>query len=214
MVAEVSRASVDTTVRFVDTKEGAELKRRFDEKYQTEPNSGCWLWEGKCWPYGTIWWNGAGLQASHASLWLYKNIRIEKGSRKVVLHKCDTPSCCNPDHLVVSCQYDNMVDKVLKNRQLKGKRHSNAKITEEQARAILASDKPHAQISAEFGVSRLYVTAIKNGRSWKHIHPTTTLVERARDALMLAASYVAASSMEGSDTLHKKITDIVKLIHE
>lgn len=40
-----------------------------------------------------------------------------------VLHKCDTPECTNPDHLMLGTQLDNIADCVRKNRQTSGVRH-------------------------------------------------------------------------------------------
>lgn len=79
-----------------------------------EPNTGCWLWLG---PH-----NGSGYgNLNHK---LVHRFAAELSGRdttgKVVRHKCDTKLCCNPDHLAVGSQSDNIRDAVAKGRHVSG----------------------------------------------------------------------------------------------
>lgn len=93
-------------------------KNRFFKKIITEPNTGCFLWtnaEDGC-GYGWFRINGKMCRA-HRISWM-----INKGNipnNKLVLHKCDTPQCVNPEHLFLGSNLDNAKDKVKKNRQWK-----------------------------------------------------------------------------------------------
>jgi HNH endonuclease len=80
---------------------------------------GCWGWTGK--PngagYGAMRVNGRTTRAHRVS-WVIHNGSIPLGIH--VLHRCDNPPCCNPDHLWLGTNADNMADKVRKNRQARG----------------------------------------------------------------------------------------------
>lgn len=39
-----------------------------------------------------------------------------------MLHRCDTPACCNPEHLFLGTAADNVADMVAKGRQARGDR--------------------------------------------------------------------------------------------
>ena len=78
---------------------------------------------GKCWPwdaprsqdgnYGTMYVDGKHRMA-HRIAWALTKGPIPSGLD--VLHHCDNPPCCNPDHLFVGTRSDNMQDMVRKGR--------------------------------------------------------------------------------------------------
>lgn len=54
-----------------------------------------------------------------------------------------------------------------------GPAHHSAKLTEEQARAILAraaSGECQADLAREFSVSRATISHLVSGVTWKHLH--------------------------------------------
>ncbi len=55
---------------------------------------------------------------------------------RLVRHKCDNPSCINPEHLELGTHADNMKDRQDRNRQAKGSRHGRAKLSEQDVAAI------------------------------------------------------------------------------
>lgn len=91
---------------------------------------GCWLWQlSKDKPgYGRMKIQlGSREQfrftSAHRRAWELWKGEIPDGLN--VLHDCDTPSCCNPEHLFLGTQQDNMKDMHAKGRGPKGyKRNS------------------------------------------------------------------------------------------
>jgi hypothetical protein len=83
--------------------------------------------EGKCWP-----WGGAHTPFGHGHIMRRANGRTLKYfahrvayalthgfaeiTGKIVMHSCDNPLCCNPKHLSVGTQADNMQDASAKGR--------------------------------------------------------------------------------------------------
>lgn len=83
------------------------LRERFEAKFYVTP--GCWIWippmskRG----YGQLKADGKVWRVHRLSYELYVGA-IPNGL--VVRHRCDTPSCVNPDHLILGTQADNMRD--------------------------------------------------------------------------------------------------------
>lgn len=142
----------------------------FNELHMPEPMSGCWLWTGTTvrGTYGKMT-RGKERKYAHRFSWEYHHGPIPEGM--CVCHKCDVPSCVNPDHLFLGTASDNTQDMLRKGRNNppKGSGHYKARLTEDDARFIKRSEKMHKEIAAELGVRRETVTAVKVGRTWKHV---------------------------------------------
>lgn len=144
-------------------------KERFEEKYIPEPNSGCWLWIGAMGNlYGVIVINGRNIRAHRCSWTLYKS-SIPEGM--CVLHRCDIPTCVNPDHLFLGTHLDNMRDKIKKGRGVspKGELCGAAKLTNKEVleiRKLLKDGVNHSYISKMYNTSKTNVNSIKNKKSW------------------------------------------------
>lgn len=135
----------------------------FENKYMPEPMSGCWLWlyavdrDG----YGVFNNNRKAHQESYR---LYKGT-ILKGL--LVRHKCDQPSCVNPDHLILGTAQDNSDDMVKRNRQRKHENHPLAKLNSKQADEIRVSDKSTRILAKEYNISRHTISKIKRNLLWR-----------------------------------------------
>lgn len=149
------------------------LKDRFESKYIPEPNSGCWLWTASTMRggYGSLYGDGKTTKAHRVSYELYNGI-IPDGL--LVCHKCDVPSCVNPDHLFLGTPAENSADMVRKNRgnspSFQGEKHPLAKLTEKQVDEIriqLAKGVGGRVLKNKYNVSDTIVSRIKNGITYK-----------------------------------------------
>jgi hypothetical protein len=148
----------------------------------TKDFSGCWIWTGcvvdrsraENRRYGH--WRCASLKEKTAHRAAYRIFKGELSRRCVVMHICDNPLCCNPDHLKIGTAEENNIDRDKKGRQvsLSGNNHSNAKINEETARLIKArlAELVHVRdraaiVAKELGIKKNIVHNIKRGQTWK-----------------------------------------------
>jgi hypothetical protein len=77
---------------------------------------GCWEWQAARdrYGYGLVSRRSSGESLAHRLTW-----RIYNGSAEhlCVLHKCDNPPCCNPEHLFLGWQAENIWDAMSKGRK-------------------------------------------------------------------------------------------------
>lgn len=142
----------------------------FDELL-VRTDTGCLLWTGKTDKDGYgIRGSRYGERRAHRYSYARSNGPIPKGA--LVRHTCDTPACCEPGHLVLGTQSDNIEDKVSRNRQAKGSSNGKALLTEDMVREIrelYASGMTQTQIAGMFPVTQSSVSLIVLRKQWKHI---------------------------------------------
>ena len=87
-----------------------------------------------------------------------------------VLHRCDTPNCCNPRHLFLGTPADNSADMKVKGRSSRGEKNPAAKLIQSQVVQIRMLLKEGNLIQKEiakiFGVSRQNISKINTGKLW------------------------------------------------
>lgn len=151
-------------------------------------DSGCWTWKGSKTKkgYGTMHfkhYEGFGaVVLAHRAVYSICVGTIHAGMS--ILHKCDNPPCCRPDHLFQGTDADNADDKVSKGRQARGqavrKNHSHLKgeviatarlsalEVMEIRRADAAGESPRA-IAKRYEMSSTEIAMIVSGKVWKHL---------------------------------------------
>ena len=118
--------------------------------------SDCWEYMEFKFPQGYgQFWNGIRRMGAHVFAYeSHYKCKIPKG--KSVLHKCDNPSCCNPLHLYIGTQLDNMQDRSLRCRDLPEKlSFGRAAFSAEKILAIrkaLRTTKTKESIARAYGV--------------------------------------------------------------
>ncbi len=149
------------------------LEERFWKKVVKgcEP-SDCWGWSGSTSPagYGAIW-PGPGsngpTQAHRVSYEIHKG-NIPAGL--LIMHICDNPPCCNPDHLEIGTDKTNAEDKAKKLRHNFGEQRYNAKLTEKDVIEIRASvGVTQSQLAKNYKVTGSVISNIINRKTWKHV---------------------------------------------
>lgn len=136
----------------------AEDRERFWAKVERGP--GCWRWTACIRDrigYGGFQHRGK-LLAAHKVAFILSGGVLSAGQ----------PDCCRPEHLLAGTQAQNMADMVARGRSLRGERHNQAKLTEEQVQAIREGHGPLREDALAYGVSRTTVSRIRRGKSWSH----------------------------------------------
>lgn len=142
------------------------LVERFRARVRIAEN-GCHEWQG-CLAkngYGQIGHNNKILY-THRVAWL---LAYGDPGKAYVLHKCDNRRCVNPEHLFLGTFQDNMDDMVAKRRHAYGVRNGHAKLTDDDARQILASKETTTELAERYLVSLPTISQLKSGRTWAHV---------------------------------------------
>lgn len=89
-----------------------------------------------------------------------------------VLHRCDRPSCVNPDHLIAGTQKENLLDMLSKGRgrQPSGEKAGASKLTEAiviEMRRRHSLGEDCARLGREFNVTKSTARFAVLGHTWK-----------------------------------------------
>lgn len=144
------------------------MMKRFWSKVSVGKPDACWPWKGNRHRqgYGFFKVGTRNVLAHRVAYCLTNGLDILKFSSKIkVLHSCDNQPCCNPAHLFVGTQKNNIDDMIAKGRR----GTCSAKLTPEQVIAIRADDRPYADIAAEYGVARHTVYLVVTRRRWRNL---------------------------------------------
>jgi len=133
--------------------------------------------EDDCWE-----WMGCILQSGYGQVRInYKKYRVHRfiyekmcdiiPSGLLVLHTCNNPKCCNPNHLFLGTHQDNMDQMVKDGRKLSGENSSRAKLNWKQVNEIRKKYIPYKytqkQLGKEYGISEAECFLIINNKVWK-----------------------------------------------
>lgn len=148
------------------------LKRFWKKINVTSNPDDCWNWGNysKTRGYGRIGVAGKNRFAHRIS---YEIAFGEIPTGLLVCHRCDNPSCCNPNHLFLGTNGDNNADMMRKGRnaQPKGDQVKHSKLTSQQVRIIrevfAGGGISKAELARQYGVDRSHMCRILKGTNWK-----------------------------------------------
>jgi hypothetical protein len=167
------------------------LEQRLWERVDKGAETDCWEWLGPKHRkgYGIIGKGGrsGGMKLTHRVAWeITHGEPVPDGL--FVMHTCDNPPCCNPNHLEVGTHAQNMAHMREAGRSSIGERHymvqhpewirrgveqSSTKLTEDDVRRIrakyAAKEATQTTLAAEFGVGSSTISLIVNRKRWSHI---------------------------------------------
>lgn len=145
----------------------------FESYLKEDVQTGCIEWIGHRvrGGYGQVNKDGKDAYA-HRVAYERQHGEIPDGLR--VLHRCDNPPCCNPDHLFLGTHADNMRDKAAKGRSasMPGETNPSAKLTADDVRTIrrlCADGAIKKEVGSKFGVTGAAVRLIVLRKKWAHI---------------------------------------------
>lgn len=143
----------------------------FERNYIPEPMSGCWLWIGHANPqgYGVAFSRMLRPRSrlAHRLAWELFRGGISEGM--CICHRCDNPSCVNPEHLFEGTRRDNAADRARKGRSSKGEGRYNARLTPEKVLAVRSDEGSDTAVAQRHGITRGHVWKIKQRRLWGHV---------------------------------------------
>ena len=131
----------------------------------------------ECWPWTGTLVDGYGRMKMcqvpigvHRIIYYLTHPEWSLDSPLHVLHTCDNRRCCNPRHLWLGTNLDNIVDKVNKGRQARqgGEEHSRLKLSWTKALEIRELEKQMSQrgIAKRYNVAQSTVWAILHKKIW------------------------------------------------
>ncbi len=169
-----------------------ERESHFWSKVDKKAPEDCWNWtayRNQC-GYGVIGVGGKTTALAHRVAHAFHQNQISSNPADCVLHKCDNPACCNPNHLFVGTQRQNAFDRESKGRGnhngpnrfwhkkhpekvRRGENIGSAKLNNESVVKIrsMYSTGQWRQIDLAklFGVNQTIISDVVIRRTWRHI---------------------------------------------
>lgn len=155
-------------------KSGASPREYLEARLDMSDPNGCWEWTTARFYFGHGQFKHTGLwpsamAASRAAWMIYRG----DPGKLHVLHRCDNPPCCNPDHLFLGTPMDNKEDARQKGRHSHGMRQPKSKLVDVDILEIrLLHERKwlgRTAIARAYSVSKGLIDMILAGKIWTHV---------------------------------------------
>jgi len=156
------------------------------------------------------------LKAHRLAMYFFKNEEYMKKEEQNVLHSCDEPSCCNPNHLRMGTDAENVEDMDSRGRRtiLKGSSNGFAKFDDDQINQIKElrkSGQTYPQIAERFSCSRRTIERICLGKKGYSEEVIEVNARRNKDEEIKRLILEGKQSREITKLLHTSSTTIAKV---
>lgn len=140
-------------------------------RFTIDEKTNCWNYSGPLNEdgYGKISLNKKDFTAHR--LIAHICIKPLMSTTEVVAHKCDNPTCINPEHLFITTSAGNTADRTSKGRGARGEFHPNTKLVSDDVhkiRELYSSGLSQSHIAKLFSISQSSVFNIVNRKTWSH----------------------------------------------
>ena len=153
------------------------LKERLYSKAKKNERSGCWEWQGSTRRgYGRLIVGSRKdgtrkNESAHRLSYILSVGNIPDGLE--VCHKCDNPSCINPNHLFLGTKQENAADRERKGRNIvfTGEEQPRAKLTKKKVKDArwehAFNGTSFQKLADKYGVSKKTMQNAIKGVTWK-----------------------------------------------
>lgn len=134
--------------------------------------SDCWIWQGKA-RSGSLGYAAIRVPkiinprrpptTAHRMSFFLTRHRWPENTR----HKCDTPLCVRPKHLIEGTQLDNVLDCIKRGRA----RNGNIKLNPHIWRKIRQSKESSSVLAKRYGVCESHIRRVRRGMSGRVYRP-------------------------------------------
>lgn len=146
-----------------------EFNNEYFQKRVTIDLNGCWIWKGSKHKqgYGNARYKNK-LTLAHRLSWIVHVGEIPEGVK--ICHKCDVTCCCNPEHLFLGSQKDNVADAIQKGKyenRKQGKRRNKLNWDQvQEIKKLHGEGMSREDIKEKYDVGQTCIAKILTGKSW------------------------------------------------
>lgn len=140
---------------------------RFWRLVNSGPVADCWIWKGDRdkHGYGVFVYQGRRYGAHELALSFTTGEKKSDGFD--TCHACDTPACCNPNHLRFGSRLSNV-----REMHERGRAGRQGRLTDQQVHEIRtrrANGARQKDLARDYGVSESHISGIVRGKAWSAV---------------------------------------------